>query len=275
MSSAAEIALSLHRDVVHLTGPEVGPFLHGILTANVLTLGPSTMAHAALLTPQGKIIETMFLTRTDDGMLIDVAAGRGEILLKRLTLYRLRAAIDIALTSDIIVGIGPAPTSAIASAPDPRDAALGLRWLSPSADVPSSAHMDDGVVGNAMLSNAEITHGVPVMGRDFAEAEVFPLDVNLDALHGIDHRKGCFIGQEVASRMFRKGDIRKRSFMVKGDRLHPGASLRAGDDELGVVTSVAARVGIARIRIDRLSTADPDAVLADDCPVTLEKPAYL
>ena len=175
----------LTRDVIKLSGEDTSSLLQGLLTCNVEDLAPGMMRHGALLTPQGKIIDTMMLSQGADALYLDVATGRGEGLRKKLMLYRLRAKVDIAdATTDLTVGVGEAPEAAFMSAADPRLDALGPRWLSPAAETDALPNVD------GQFALHERSHGVPAFGDAFGETDVFPLDVNLDALHGIDHKKG-------------------------------------------------------------------------------------
>ncbi len=259
----------LSRDILKLSGPDTKTLLQGLLTANLDHLAEGRALYAALLTPQGKILETLFLTMAGEDIYADLPQGRGPGFLKKLMLYRLRAKVEMSdVTADYQAGASPdedsVPEGAISVAPDPRHAELGFRWLAPRASgIPDTE--------DTYLAH-QLTLGIPDMGAGFGEAEAFPLDVNLDALHGIDHKKGCFVGQEVASRMFRKGEIRKRTYIVRGDNLSPGTSLKQDERTVGEVRHVSGGEGLALVRLDRL---DGEVAMAEDTPVTLHKPDYL
>jgi folate-binding protein YgfZ len=105
------------------------------------------------------------------------------------------------------------------------------------------------------LRARRISAGIPEWGEDYRAGEVFPTDINMDLMDGVDYRKGCFVGQEVASRMKRKGLIRKRTVHVYGAELEPGAELRGGETVLGAVTSAAGGEALALVRTDRLAKA--------------------
>jgi folate-binding protein YgfZ len=240
------------------------PFLQGLVTANLERLGIGEATHAALLTPQGKVLSAFFARRTADGMLLDCAPGEAGPLAQRLTLYKLRAPVAIEDRSEAMrscVG-DEGPEGARA---DPRLIAMGSRWLSEAASAE-----DDGA-----YDARRVSLGVPEFGYDYGPGEVFPMDVNLDALGTVDYRKGCFVGQEVASRMYRKGEVRKRSWCVaaEGD-LAPGAEIVAGGSTLGTVTSARGHSGIALLRVDRVQAAT-ERPSAGGVPVTLSPPAYL
>lgn len=261
-------ATLLSRDVLKLSGPDAQPLLQGLLSANLDHLKDGHALYATLLTPQGKILETLFLTQAGDILYIDVPKGRGAGLQKKLMLYRLRAKVEIEDAGDILIGVSPdtesLPGTLLAYAPDTRSSALGIRFL---VKEPAGLPHDE-----ASYLAHQLALGVPDMGAGFGEAEVFPLDVNLDALHGIDHKKGCFVGQEVASRMFRKGEIRKRTYIVKGKVLTPGTSLKQGERTVGEIRYAIGTNGLAMVRLDRL---EGEEAIADSTPVTLHKPDYL
>lgn len=124
---------------------------------------------------------------------------------------------------------------------------------------------------------SRIDKGLPVFGEDFGGSDVFPTDINLDIRGGIDYKKGCFVGQEVVSRMKRRGKIRKRSVTLLGNRLQKGQSIKAGDKRLGQVTSATDRAALAILRIDYLAEAleTGAALTSDDCPVTAQLPDWL
>ncbi|MBB4659592.1 YgfZ/GcvT domain-containing protein [Parvularcula dongshanensis] len=250
------------RRVLSLTGPDTVSFLQNLLTANVARLSPGEATHAALLTPQGKVLCAFFVHRTEEGVLLDLPPGQDAAIGQRLGLYKLRAKVQIEARGDLAVHVGDeGPDGAVT---DPRLPALGKRWLAGPAAPESDAGYDA----------RRLDLGVPEFGRDYEAGAVFPMDVNLDALGAVDYKKGCFVGQEVASRMFRKGEVRKRSWQVRGDALAPGAPVTAGGSTLGEVTSTRDGVGLALLRVDRVAAAAEPPMCGDD-PVTLTPPSYL
>lgn len=265
----------LGRDVLRLTGADTLPLLQGLFTNNIDTLAEGGTAHGALLTPQGKILECFFLMRTDTELFVDLAAGQGAGLAKRLMLYRLRADMQIEDVTDqwdiaVTPGDGDRPPGAIIGSNDPRPVDLGARWLCPRTATPPV---------DTDYRAAEIALGVPAFNSAFGANAVFALDVNLDRLGGIDHKKGCFVGQEVASRMFRKGEIKKRTWQAHGDGLGIGDSLKAADRTVATVTAVcdtAPNHALALVRVDRLND-ESDAPVSGPAgqPVRLTPPAYL
>ncbi|MEL6661528.1 MAG: folate-binding protein [Pseudomonadota bacterium] len=252
-----------HRVVLSLKGPDTIALLERLITCTTSGWSLGEARFGALLTPQGKIIADFLAVRTEDGVLLDVHRDAREGLAKRLKLFRLRA--DVAIESVdgaiVVAGIEPAthgvrPVSGAQLVyVDPRYEGGRLRAIAAEAEwrqyhgheaewsLPPDEHEAD-----------RISSRVPEWGLDYGAAEVFPADVNADRLGGVDYSKGCFVGQEVVSRMFRRGKIRKRTMVVEGDGLEPGAAIES-KGPIGEVTSVCGGVGLARVRLDRLAKA--------------------
>lgn len=262
------VAFLSSRAVLRVSGPEARSFLQGIVTQDIERLKPGEAAFSALLTPQGKILFDFFLVADGDGFLLDCGKETAEALERRLKLYRLRAKADITHEDGWAVAAFPggAPPSAqgVFAFADPRLAALGARALGPSnliADLAGAAEDS--------YEARRLALGVPEFGKDFSSDEVFLLDVDYDALNAVSYAKGCFIGQEVASRMKRKSDVRKRTLIAKfeGAAPAPGAAITAGDLTIGKMLSGREDHSLALVRLDRLKAARK----AGDVPIADEK----
>jgi folate-binding protein YgfZ len=164
---------------------------------------------------------------------------------------------------------------------DPRLPEMGLRVLAP---VPPGF---DAALGEAtadaqwLAADAYHAHrialGVPEAGKDFTIGETFPHEADLDLLHGVSFEKGCFIGQEVVSRMKHRGSVRKRVVPVEAAApLRSGAAILVGEAEIGRIGSVAGAHGLALVRLDRAAEAGAkgQTLLADGIAVTLRKPDW-
>tara|TARA_R110002072_G_scaffold138415_5_gene281587 strand:- start:808 stop:1611 length:804 start_codon:yes stop_codon:yes gene_type:complete len=237
------------RAVISVEGPDTRDFLQRVLTLDFSTLETGDIRPAALLTPQGKIVTDCLVHGIEGGVFLDTHAEAADALAKRLTMYRLRADARIVRRDDlaIVSGLGAA---------DPRHEALPPRAVMQAADAPDAT-------GDGAQDKAEIACGIPAFGRDYAEAEVFPTDVNLDLYGGVGWKKGCFVGQEVVSRMKRRGTIRKRSLALTFDTDAPaaGSAVMAGETPLGAITSSSGHNAIALIRLDRLEAAEGDVMV--------------
>ena len=228
---STKAALLEDRGVVRVSGADATGFLQGLLTNDVERLRPGEACYAALLSPQAKILFDMIVVRAPDGdepaYLLDCAAAQSTELAKRLGFYKLRAKAAIADASAdraVVAFWGGEPENAPGGIvyADPRDSRLGWRAILPrlKAAAIGSEHAD-------MYEGLRIGVGAPKGGLDFAYGDAFPHDANFDLLHGVDFDKGCYVGQEVVSRMKHRGTARKRVARVK--MAGPAAQARHAD----------------------------------------------
>lgn len=242
-----------NRSILRLSGPDMFALLERTVTHTVENWQDNEMRFGALLTPQGKIIAEYLALYRDGEMLLDCHESVIEDLAKRLKLFRLRA--------DVTIEVAKEMASVTGDLADPRSTALPARNIVPSGQVEGDL---------ADWHALRIAAGAPEQGSDFGNAEVFPTDVNMDRLGGIDYKKGCFVGQEVASRMKRKTTIRKRTFVLNCTKLHASDEVRCGG-LIGEITSAEGELGLALIRLDRLTAnlAKGEALTINDVPATL------
>ena len=252
------------RAVIALSGPETRDFLQGLVTNDVKTIAPCDLAYAALLTPQGKILFDFLIAAADEGLFIDCHREARDALVKRLSLYKLRAKLDIKPRDDLAVFTGPD-----AAMTDPRLPALGRRSIAPKTDVPS---------GSDEYQARRLGLGVPE-GADFGSDKIFALDAGLDELHAISFDTGCYVGQELTARMKHRGTARKRLLPVVAKADNPLLALdvpvTADGQEIGAIISVYGARGFALIRLDRLREAGNAALEAGGVAVSVTKPAWL
>ncbi|MBP33799.1 MULTISPECIES: CAF17-like 4Fe-4S cluster assembly/insertion protein YgfZ [Methylobacterium] len=267
------VALLPDRVLVTVVGPDATTLLQGVLTCNVETLQPGEARLGALLTPQGKILFDFLVSRIPDGFRLDVQADKAADLAKRLTLYRLRAQATIAADPTVAVAAvwaGAVPPAAEAVA-DSRAADLGARLYAAAGAFSTDATEAD-------YHAHRIALGVPEGGRDYTFGDAFPHEALMDQLGGVDFRKGCYVGQEVVSRMQHRGTARTRILAAAypDTAPQPGTEITAGGKGLGTTGSAAGTRGLALVRIDRLgdALAAGETPRAGERPVTLERPAY-
>jgi tRNA-modifying protein YgfZ len=252
-----------HRSIVSVTGADAEAFLNNIVTMSTIGIQAGEFRYGALLTPQGKIIADMLVTREEGAILIDCAASAGAPLVKRLSLMKLRAAVAIQERPDLGV-------VAFAGAPDPRTPSAPHRSIASRA---TTAESD-----TAAYHAARIASGLAEQGVDFGAEEVFPADINMDINDGVDFKKGCFVGQEVVSRMKRRGTARRRTLKVAVAAGTPAPSpILANGFEIGMLTSVSGGAALSRVRIDRLAEAQAkgEAITANGEAVTFDAPPWL
>jgi folate-binding protein YgfZ len=279
-------ALLPDRGVIKVIGDDARKFLHGLVTADVLDLTPGTARFCALLTPQGKIIADFFVTeapQTDSGgFFLDIPRALTATLVEKLNLYKLRAKVLIEDLTEILgviaVWDGAGTTKQGLCYADPRLPALGLRIVI----APHRAAAAASDLGAATLVDAEeyeahrIALGIPRGGLDFAYGDAFPHEADMDQLGGVDFAKGCYVGQEVVSRIEHRGIARTRAVALRYDGATPesGAPITAGERQVGTMGSAARGRGIALIRIDRVAEADQAALAAGGIPIRLVKPDW-
>lgn len=250
-----------YRSIVSVTGTDAETFLNNIVTVSTSDMSAGEFRYGALLTPQGKVIADLLLTLADGAVLIDCAASAAPALVKRLTMMKLRAAVAIEERPDLGVTVFEGDA-------DPRNETAPCRRIGPR-----------GVAGDASRYHAaRITAGLPEQGFDFGAEDVFPADINMDLLQGVDFRKGCFVGQEVVSRMKRRGTARRRTLKVAVPQgLSAPAPIEANGFEIGMLTSISGGAGLARVRIDRLAEAHAkgEAITVNGAAVTFDTPDWL
>src|ERR1700691_5959564 len=259
-------ALLPDRGVVKVGGEAARDFLNGLVTTDVTLLRPGLGGFGALLTPQGKIVVDFLITEAPSGhgggFLIDCPRALAQALADKLGFYKLRAKVGVENLSDSL-GVLAAWDGDFAVKPDlafadPRNAALGWRILIPE----ELAQKVTDLIGAELVDGAaydahRIASGVPRGGLDFMYGDAFPHETNMDRLHGVDFDKGCYVGQEVVSRMQHRGTARTRTIRVilDGASPAPGEAILAGDKAVGTMGSTAGANGLALLRIDRVADA--------------------
>src|SRR6516165_5520068 len=254
------------RGVVKVHGEDARNFLNGLVTTDATKLAPGLGQFGALLTPQGKITVDFLITEAPaghgGGFLIDCPRALAQGLADKLRFYKLRAKVEVENLSDnlgVVAAWGgdPATRPDLAFA-DPRDASLGFRIFVPRELTQKVADLIGAELVDAAAHEARrIASGIPRGGLDFIYGDAFPHETNMDRLHGVDFDKGCYVGQEVVSRMQHRGSARTRTVKVllDGRSPEPGATILAGDKAVGTMGSTAGEMGLALIRTDRVADA--------------------
>jgi tRNA-modifying protein YgfZ len=254
------------RGVVKVSGSDGRDFLNGLVTTDMTLLRPGFGRFGALLTPQGKIIVDFLITEVPSGhgggFLIDCPRALAQGLANKLGFYRLRAKVQVENLSDhlgvLAAWDGDPTVKPDLTFADPRQAALGWRILVPEELAQKAADLIGAeLIDSAAYDAHRIAAGVPRGGLDFIYGDAFPHETNMDRLHGVDFDKGCYVGQEVVSRMQHRGTARTRTVRIVLDGLAPapGEAILAGDKSLGTMGSSAEGAGLALIRIDRAADA--------------------
>jgi len=280
-------ALLADRGVVKVAGDEARTFLHGLVSADVLNLAPGAARFAALLSPQGKIFADFIIAeapaRDGGGFFLDVARPLVLPLVGKLNMYKLRSRVIAEDLSEILAVLGAwdgrGTTTLGLAYPDPRLPALGLRIMIPPHRAADAAkNLGATLVDAAEYDAHRIALGIPRGGADFAYGDSFPHEADMDQLGGVDFAKGCYVGQEVVSRMEHRGIARTRTVPVRFDGAAPstGTPIMAGGRQVGTMGSTAGRHGLALLRLDRVADAASrgDELRAGDTVVRPVKPDW-
>jgi len=254
------------RGVVKVSGESARDFLNGLVTTDVGLLQPGLGRFGALLTPQGKIVADFLITEAPSGhgggFLIDCPRPLAQMLADKLGFYKLRAKVVVENLSDslgvLAVWDGDPAIKPDLTFADPRNEKLGQRILVPAELAPKAAHLVGAdLVDGAAYEAHRIACGAPRGGIDFMYGDAFPHETNMDRLHGVDFDKGCYVGQEVVSRMQHRGTARTRTVRLILDDAPPeaGVGIVAGDKPVGTMGSSAGGMGLGLLRIDRAADA--------------------
>lgn len=273
----------IDRGVIRVSGEDATSFLQGLVTCDMDIVTPDQAGYGALLTPQGKIIGDFLIVAVPadegGGYLIDCPLLLVPDLMKRLKLYKLRAKValdDLSEASAVIA----APEGGKLSEDlglvyaDPRLPALGDRAITDRDGIYDVASRD-----MEAYQARRIALGVPEGGRDFIYGDAFPHEALLDQLNGVSFRKGCYVGQEVVSRMQHRGTARTRIVPIifsEGLNAEDGVEATAGGKVIGRVGSCAKGRALAMLRLDRVADAMAAGQVLEGGGLvfTLEKPAY-
>lgn len=265
-----------NRSVIKIKGPDATDFLQGILTNDIKQADEGKAIYAGLLMPQGKLLFDFFIIKHMDAYLVDVEKDESANLVKRLMFYKLRADVQITVLESAVICVNldgdiKGVENAV-SYVDPRFDKLGTRTIMlESKGEACTANRDKWLAYRVSL-------GLPEVGTDYAYGSCFPHDIAMDQLNGIGFKKGCYVGQEVVSRMQHRGTARKRPMIVQADEKLPTAPAKITADgaTIGTLGSVSGAIGLAEIRIDKAAKALDDGKAFDvgGVAVRLLKPVW-
>jgi tRNA-modifying protein YgfZ len=284
-----------NRAVIALDGKDARSFLQGLITNDMDEVSPDRAIYAALLSPQGKYLFDFFLFEMGGRLVLECARPQAAGLMKRLSMYRLRADVAVTDTGDryrllALLGTGAAAACGLPAHEgaavalggglafvDPRTAAMGVRLCLPAdADHPAPAGFEP--ADHDRYEAHRIRLGVPEGADELAEGRALPLEAGLDDLHAISFGKGCYVGQEVTARMKARKLVRNRlvPIRIEGTSPAPGTRLQLGETDAGEIRVVRDRAGIAMVKLEALerSLADNAPLTAGNSRVMPEKPGW-
>jgi len=274
MTSLSDIS---NRGIVTVAGDEAQDWLQDLVTGDVKQLAPGQAIYACLLTPQGKFLHDFLITQADDRLLLECEAARAEDLTRLLKMYALRAKVtvtDAVSEYHIYAAWGYDNTAELPFSDswyrDPRHEKLGFRAVLPTEkNINTTATFDDYDLHRIRL-------GIPDGSRDLAVKLSTVLDYNIDLLHGVAWKKGCYVGQEVTARMHYRGLLKKRLFLVKSKNNNPlpppGTTVTTAEGKrAGEICSSLGGEGLALLKLEVLE----QALAAEGIALTPSMPEYL
>lgn len=263
------------RTVLALTGKDVWTFLQNLITNDMNKVSDTTGIYAALLTAQGKFLHDFFILKSEDGYLLDCATSRKDDLVRRLTLYKLRA--DVAISEadrHIFVLFGANACSAADLSDkagavaknngsiymtDPRNLTLGVRIYAAASFNPNTQLPTATLAAEEVYESHRLTLGVPEGPQEILPEKNFLLEANFEELNGVSFTKGCYVGQELTARTKHRAKIKKRLFRIEyNGELHEGDKIMHQDREIAEVRSFSKGQGMALVRLESLSARPED-----------------
>jgi folate-binding protein YgfZ len=269
--SKPEYTLLEDRAVIAVTGEDAAEFLQGLVSNDILHVGPDRALYAALLTPQGKFLFDFFIAEIGGQLHLDCEAGRADDFIKRLTMFKLRAKVTLAMTEFTVAaafgadvqaafGLGTETGAAIpfgggVAFLDPRLAAMGVRLILAPGDGLHSLEFTAAEAG--AYDGLRLSHGLPDGSRDMDVDKSTLLECGFEELHGVDFDKGCYMGQELTARTKYRGLVKRRLFPVKidGPLPEPGAPIDFNGADAGTIKSGAGDRAIALLRLQVIEDA--------------------
>ena len=234
------------RSVMSINGADAKKFLQGIITCNVLEISNNSI-YGSILTPQGKLLYDFIIYRYERGFLLDTSKIIFDDLKKLLNMYKLRSEVNLEDRNDLSVFVDLNNTKENSKNIDPRYHKMGTREILNSNNEISSTK-------ETVYEKQKINLGIAEIGNDIKPGEVFPMEANIDYLKGIDFKKGCFIGQEVSSRMYRKGNAKKRIVTFRSnDNFTNNEEIVYNDRIIGRMINKIDDCGIALIKIETIT----------------------
>ncbi|HER26668.1 MAG TPA: folate-binding protein [Rhodospirillales bacterium] len=282
-----------NRGLIGLSGEDASDFLQGLISNDVRKVGAEKTIYAALLSPQGKFQYDFFLSHTADGLLIDCELDRLEDFMRKLSMYKLRARVELTdrtpelavaalIGDDIATALGveniEGATVSLAAGNacmDPRLIAMGGRAVLPRSDAAISLEKAGFKAGDmARYETLRLTHGLPDGCRDMIVDKAILLENGFVELHGIDWDKGCYMGQELTARTHYRGLVKKRLMPIRidGPSPQPGSQIVADGKDVGEIRSVQDDRGLALIRLQPFR--DKATFLAGEATILPDQPDW-
>lgn len=253
-----------YRGVIAVAGEDRVEFLQGLISNDVTKAAPGKAVWAALLTPQGRFLNDMFVVDAGFGtLLLETEREKAPALAKKLTMYKLRSKVtveDRSPTMDVAAVFGPDAEKVNAvpgalSYVDPRLPELGMRVLTPAGQAGKMLGLPEAPLAD--YDALRLSLGVPDGSRDMPVEKALLLESGFDELNGVDWKKGCYMGQELTARTKYRGLVKKRLFpvQIEGALPAPGTAIERNGEEVGEIRSGVGNRALAMLRLEALDGA--------------------
>ncbi len=283
--TGSSFCLLPHRSVIAVSGADRVEFLQGLISNDTTKVAPGQAIWAALLTPQGRFLNDMFVADAGgETLLLETERERAPALAKKLKMYTLRSKAtveDRSAAMEVAVAFGDDASKALGldgaiAFVDPRLEALGVRVIAPAGQAAALlAGRGFAEAPLAAYDSLRLALGVPDGSRDLIVEKALLLENGFDELNGVDWKKGCYMGQELTARTKYRALIRKRLFPVKieGTLPEPGAPVRLDGEEVGELRSGSGDRALALLKVE--AARGGGALTAGDARVTAEIPPWM
>jgi len=288
--SALFFSLIPHRSVIAIGGPDRVEFLQGLISNDTTKIAAGQAIWAALLTPQGRFLNDMFVAAGDgaaggaDMLLLETERERAPALAKKLGFFKLRSKVtveDRSAAMEVAVVFGPdadkvLPIDGAVAFVDPRLPSLGLRVLAPAGTAMTLLTARGFAPAPLeVYESLRLELGVPDGSRDLQPEKALLLESGFDELNGVDWKKGCYMGQELTARTKYRGLVKKRLFPVRVEGALPasGVAVHQNGQDVGELRSGTGDRAIALLRIDAARGAA--ALTANGVRIVPEIPAWM
>jgi folate-binding protein YgfZ len=274
--STASFVLLPERGILAVSGPDRRSFLQGLVSNDVEGLAAGHAVYAALLTPQGKYLHDFIMIEEGETIWLDAEAARLADLKRRLSIYRLRAKVEIAEHQELgvaaVFGDGALPALRLPDEPgairpreggvalvDPRLVELGGRVIMDRLGLAGLAESGFAEADFAAYDRHRLALGIPDGSRDLVPEKSILLESGFDELNGVDWHKGCYIGQELTARTKYRGLIKKRLFPVRidGPSPEPGTIVMLDRKDSGEMRTARDGIGLALLRLEAVDANRP------------------
>ncbi len=254
-----------NRVPIRISGADASKLLNSTLSADFIK-GEKTPLWWALLSPQGKIQAEGLAIYFDKAFWLDVHISIKNAFLKRMSLYKMRSEVEITdLSESHKIGFCSKNPNLDISFKDPRHKNLGFQII-------ATKEKTNNWLNDDIFTTLRIKAGVSELGEDFEPDKYFPHDIGMDILKAVDFSKGCYIGQEIVSRMQHKAEIRRRPMLVSNIEAQKGTKIEIDNKQVGIIGQVANNQAIGFVRIDKINNID--TVKINDKPVQLALPDW-